>query len=81
MQMVWSGMTKYLMQCVQLRQRAVEINDIAIFGPIYDKFHNTKDPLEKGDARRGLINQQGVCPILLILNEDFIQKCEAGFDY
>jgi hypothetical protein len=45
---VWSGVTKCLRGIVQGQQKAIEIPNFAIFGPVFDKFAKLNNPLDKG---------------------------------
>ena len=45
--MVWSGVTKCIKNMVQHQKRAVEIQNFAIFGPIFEA-NQGRDPLDKG---------------------------------
>ena len=45
--MVWSGVTKCIKNIVQHQKRAVEIQNFAIFGPIFEA-NQGRDPLNKG---------------------------------
>jgi hypothetical protein len=67
--MIWSGMSKMLLNCVDNHGRAVEIPGLAIFGPIMDTFQVRKDPLDKGPGRKqGLPREFGGCPVIAVIN-------------
>lgn len=80
--MIWSGVTKILVSCVNEKGKAVEFPNLAIFGPINDRFANMRDPLDKGPARRGpLPKKTGIDPVISIINEDFLDSSGAAIDY
>ncbi len=47
-QMLWSGLTKYLLQMVQVRGKAVEIPSFGVFYPVYGEWSSLANPLCKG---------------------------------
>lgn len=46
--MLWSGLTKYIWSMIHIYQKAVEIPGLGIIGPIYEKWADLANPLEKG---------------------------------
>lgn len=80
--MAWSGITKVLLGCVSEQGRAVEIPNLAIFGPVLDKFTVMRDPLDKGPGcKQGLVRTIGGHPIIAVINEDFLTVSGAEIDY
>ena len=46
--MVWSGLTKYLWQMVNIRGKTVEISGFGVIGPVFDEWSALTNPLNKG---------------------------------
>lgn len=46
--MIWSGLTKYLLNMIHNHARSVEIPGFIIIGPFIEKWATFKDPLDKG---------------------------------
>lgn len=70
---VWSGVTKCLRNIVQGRQKAVEIPNFAIFGPVLDKFSRLKSPLDKGPLKEKL---DFCTPVFVVINDDFLNSTD-----
>jgi len=70
---VWSGITKCLRNIVQGRQKAVEIPNFAIFGPVLDKFSKLKSPLDKGPLKERIDLQT---PVFVVINDDFLNSTD-----
>jgi len=73
---VWSGVTKCLRNIVQGQQRAVDVPNFAIFGPVLDKFSRLKDPLNKGPKRKAAAAQLGLNPVFVVVNDDFLNMMD-----
>lgn len=66
--LIWSGIAKCLRNLVQIKQRAVEIAGLGVFGPVFAK--RLRDPLDKGPENKSniLLPQ----PIFFVLNDDLL---------
>lgn len=73
--MVWSGVTKCIRNMVQQQKKAIEIQNFAIFGPIYEA-NQGRDPLDKGFAntQRLAAMKLGICPVFVVINDDFLNQ-------
>ena len=74
-QMVWSGVTKCIRNMVQQQKKAIEIQNFAIFGPIYES-NQGRDPLDKGFAntQRMQAMKLGICPVFVVISDDFLNQ-------
>ena len=70
--MVWSGVTKCLINQVQIQKKAIEIRDFAIFGPIFEKGQIPRNPNEKGVRLSQTLDRSKINPVFVVLNEDFL---------
>jgi hypothetical protein len=63
-----------LRNIVQGQQKAIEIPNFAIFGPVFDKFAKLSNPLDKGPLKR----PQSLCqnPVFVVINDDFLNLME-----
>ena len=71
--LVWSGVTKCLVNIVQKQQKAIEIPGFAIFGPILEKNQGTRDPMDKGVKNKLAAIKLGIVPVFVVFNDDFIE--------
>ena len=71
--LVWSGVTKCLVNIVQKQQKAIEIPGFAIFGPILEKNQGTRDPMDKGVKNKLAVIKLGIVPVFVVFNDDFIE--------
>lgn len=72
--MVWSGITKCLKNMVQVQRRAIEIQNFAIFGPIFDSLQG-RDPLDKGvQNKRAAAAKLGLNPVFVVVNDEFLNQ-------
>lgn len=70
--MVWSGVTKCLINQVQIQKKAIEIRDFAIFGPIFEKGQAPRNPNDKGVRLSQTLDRSKINPVFVVLNEDFL---------
>lgn len=60
---------------MQGHQKAIEIPNFAVFGPVLDKFAKLNNPLEKGYCKQPVDN---LCwtPVFVVINDDFLNSMD-----
>ena len=72
--MVWSGVTKCLLNMVQQQKKSLEIQNFGIFGPIFEHTQG-RDPNDKGFANTTrLATKLGMSPVFVVINDDFLAQ-------
>jgi hypothetical protein len=68
---VWSGVTKYLRNLVQCQQRAVEVQGLGIFSPVFAS-PKLRDPLNKGPVKP--VSQFLPNPVFFVMDDDLLNE-------